>query len=269
MYRVQLDHFEGPLDLLLFFVRRDELDVHDIPVARIADEYLEAVRTLERVDLDAAADFVYTAALLIQIKARMLLPRPELDDDGEPIDPRQELVDRLLEYVRYKEAAGHLEGRFEARRRLFTRGEASAEHDRLAPPPEVAVRATVFDLVKALGAALDRAAAAPPPTHDVERETFAVDVQRAWVLERVGRAGRGANRRGGASFQSLVAGRSKAFVITTFLAVLDLAQRQAIRVVFGLRPEDFALEPAPPADGGGVGETPADAAPPVLADPEP
>ena len=239
MYRVQLDHFEGPLDLLLFFVRRDELDVHDIPVARIADEYLEAVRTLERVDLDAAADFVYTAALLIQIKARMLLPRPELDDDGEPIDPRQELVDRLLEYVRYKEAAGHLEGRFEARRRLFTRGEASAEAGRVEPA-EVPVRATVFDLVKALGAALDRAAAAPPVVHAVERETFAVDVQRAWVLERVGR--------GGTSFQALVARRSKAFVITTFLAVLDLAQRQALRVVFGLSPEDFALEPAAPPE---------------------
>lgn len=236
MYRVQLDHFEGPLDLLLFFVRRDELDVHDIPVARIADEYLEVVRTLEHVDLDAAADFVYTAALLIQIKARMLLPRPDLDEDGEPVDPRKELVDRLLEYVRYKEAAGHLEGRFEARRQLYTRGEASAEHDRLAPPPEVTVRATVFDLVKALGTALDRVATAPPVVHAAERETFAVDVQRAWVLERVGR--------GGASFQDLVAHRSKAFVITTFLAVLDLAQRQAVRLVFGLSPEDFALEPA-------------------------
>ena len=260
MYRVQLDHFEGPLDLLLFFVRRDELDVHDIPVARIADEYLEAVRTLEAVDLDAAADFVYTAALLIQIKARMLLPRPELDDEGEPIDPRQELVDRLLEYVRYKEAAGHLEGRFEARQRLFTRGEASSEADRVAPA-EVPVRASVFDLVKALGAALDRAAAAPPAVHAVERETFAVDVQRAWVLDHVGGAGRG-----GTSFRALVARRSKAFVITTFLAVLDLAQRQAVRVVFGLSPEDFALEPAAPPDAappepaaeGGVGE----AAPP-------
>lgn len=242
MYRVRLDQFEGPLDLLLFFVRRDELDVHDIPVARIADEYLEVVRTIEQVDLDAAADFVYTAALLIQIKARMLLPRPELDEDGEPIDPRQELVERLLEYVRYKEAAGHLEGRFEARRRLYTRGEASAEHERLAPAPEVAVRASVFDLVKALGTAIDRAAArVEPERHTVGAETFSVDTQRTWVLGQVGR--------GGVSFQALVGGRTKGFVIATFLAVLDLAQRQAVRVVFGLRPEDFALEPAaPPVD---------------------
>ena len=236
MHRVQLDQFEGPLDLLLFFIRRDEVDVHDIPIARIADEYLEAVRVLEHVDLDAAADFIYTAALLIQIKARMLMPRPELDDEGEPVDPRQELVERLLEYVRYKEAAGTLEGRFEARQRLRTRGQAADEHDRLAPPVEVTYRATIFDLVAALGAAVERTAtAAETIRHEVARETFAIDVQRAWVLNRI--------QEGGASFGALVARRSKPFVIVTFLAVLDLAQRQAVRIVFGLDPADFAVEP--------------------------
>ena len=236
MHRVQLEQFEGPLDLLLFFIRRDEVDVHDIPIARIADEYLEAVRVLEHVDLDAAADFIYTAALLIQIKARMLMPRPELDEAGEPIDPRKELVERLIEYVRYKEAAGTLEGRFEARRRRFTRGAASdARHER---PVEVLYRATVFDLVKALGAAIDRAASRPDlVAHAVAAESFALDVQRAWLLGRV--------QDGGASFQALVARRSKPFVIVTFLAVLDLAQRQAVRLVFGLDPADFAVEPVP------------------------
>ena len=236
MHRVHLEPFEGPLDLLLFFIRRDEIDIHDIPIARIADEYLEAVRVLERVDLDAAADFIYTAALLIQIKARMLMPRPDLDDDGDPIDPRRELVERLLEYVRYKEASGALATRFEVRKRRATRGEASSERERLASPGDVTYRATVFDLVAALGRALDRAVAAPEPEHAIERESFAIDVQRAWVLERV--------REGGGAFRHLVARRSKPFVIVTFLAILDLAQRQAIRLVFGLDPEDFAVEPA-------------------------
>ena len=236
MHRVQLEQFEGPLDLLLFFIRRDEVDVHDIPVARIADEYLEAVRVLEHVDLDAAADFIYTAALLIQIKARMLLPRPELDEEGEPIDPRKELVERMLEYVRYKEAAGALAGRFEARQRLHTRGQAADERDRFSEPTEVTYRATIFDLIGALGAAVDRAAEAEAVVrHEVARESFALDVQRAWVLGRVAE--------GGASFQTLVARRSKPFVIVTFLAVLDLAQRQAVRLVFGLDPQDFAVEP--------------------------
>lgn len=236
MHRVQLDQFEGPLDLLLFFIRRDEIDVHDIPIARIADEYLEAVRVLEHVDLDAAADFIYTAALLIQIKARMLMPRPELDEEGEPIDPRKELVERLIEYVRYKEAAGNLEGRFEARQRLRTRGQAADQRAELAPPVEQTYRATIFDLVAALGAAVERAAAeSETMRHEVTRESFAIDVQRSWVLGRV--------KGGGASFQALVARRSKSFVIVTFLAVLDLAQRQAIRLVFGLDPQDFAVEP--------------------------
>ena len=236
MHRVQLDQFEGPLDLLLFFIRRDEIDIYDIPIARIADEYLEAVRVLEQVDLDAAADFIYTAALLIQIKARMLMPRPEVDEDGEPIDPRQELVDRLIEYVRYKEAAGALDGRFEARRRLFTRGAASAEPERTLAPEEVTYRATIFDLISALGTALDRSIEADTPVHAVGRESYALDEQREWVLKRVGEVG-------SVSFGVLVSERSKAFVIVTFLAVLDLAQRQAVRVVFGVRPEDFALEP--------------------------
>ena len=237
MYRVHLDQFEGPLDLLLFFVRRDELDIHDIPVARIADEYLEAVRTLETLDLDAAADFIYTAALLIQIKTRMLMPRPEVDADGEPVDPRQELVDRLLEYVRYKEAAGVLAGRFEARQRLFPRGAAAGERERFSEPAETTFRASLFDLVSALNGVLARATASEPPLHTVEREAYAIDEQRTYVLERLAA--------GAASFVALVADHSRAFIITTFLAVLDLAQRQAIRLTFGLSPEDFGLEIAP------------------------
>lgn len=234
MYRVTLDQFEGPLDLLLFFVRRDELDIHDIPVARIADEYLAAVRTLGALDLDAAADFIYTAALLIQIKTRMLMPRPELGADGEPVDPRTELVDRLLEYVRFREAAGVLAGRFEARQRLYARGQASDERERYAAPEETTFQVTLFDLVSALGSALARSAPVVPDRHTVEREAFALDVQRAFVLSRLAA--------GACSFAALVAGRGRAFVITTFLAVLDLAQRQDVRVVFGLRAEDFGLE---------------------------
>ena len=234
MHRVQLDPFEGPLDLLLFFIRRDEVDIYDIPIGRIADEYLDTVRTLQDLDLDAAADFVYTAALLIQIKARMLLPRPELDADGEPIDPRTELVERLLEYVRYKEAAQHLDGRFEARLRHAPRGAAHDERDRLAPPVEVTVRATVFDLVRALSRAVARARPEPEPVHAVRTERYAVDVQAAWLVGRLSEAP--------ASFAALVARRSRAFVIATFLAVLDLAQRQRVRLVFGDGPEDFGLE---------------------------
>lgn len=247
MYRVQLDRFEGPLDLLLFFIRRDELDIHDIPIARLADDFLDAIRAMEQaagpagIDLDAAAEFVYTAALLIQIKARMLLPRPDLDEAGEPVDPRRELVERLIEYLRYKEAAGHLEGRWEARAAHATRGAASAPETDSAEPT---VRAGLFDLLTALAAALRRGSeGASEPVHAVEREEYALDEQRDWVL------GTLRELAAGASFVRLVAGRSRTFVIVTFLAVLDLLQSGAVRLVLGATADDFGLEPSAGAGG--------------------
>jgi segregation and condensation protein A len=190
------------------------------------------------IDLDAAAEFVYTAALLIQIKTRMLLPRPEVGDDGEPVDPRRELVERLIEYMRYKEAAGYLDGRWEARQQHATRGEASAPEVEFADVP---IRAGLFDLLVALAAALRRGSeAGDEPVHDVSTETYALDEQREWVL---GALASPTTRVGsGAAFARLVAGKSRAFIIVTFLAVLDLLQSGALRLVLGASPEDFGIE---------------------------
>lgn len=236
MYRIQLQHFEGPLDLLLFFIRRDELDIYDIPVARITDEYLAYVRVMEEVDLDGVADFIYMAALLIGIKAKMLLPRPELDEEGEPIDPREELVQRLLEYMRYKEAANHLEEKYDARGERFVRGAASAPE--LGEAPEPVYRATVFDLITALKRVLDQAPE-PVALHPVRRYEFSVEEQQQFLLDRLA---------GGArpSFVSLVEHHPRAFVIATFLAVLEMAQRHAIRILPGTTPDDFRLTAGEP-----------------------
>ena len=97
-YRVQLQNFEGPLDLLLFLIRKNEVEIYDIPVADITQQYLEYLTMIELLDLDNASEFVLMAATLIRIKAQMLLPKPELEDDEEAEDPREELVRRLLEY---------------------------------------------------------------------------------------------------------------------------------------------------------------------------
>ncbi len=234
MYRIQLQNFEGPLDLLLFFIRRDELDIHDIPVARITDEYLAYVRVLEEVDLDGVGDFIYMAAILIGIKAKMLLPRPELDDEGEPVDPRAELVRRLLEYMRYKEAAGHLARCFEARAAQFVRGAAAEVALHPDGEEEPSYRVSVFELIAVLKKVL---AQAPDETllHPVQRYDYTVEEQQEYVLRRV-RAGRTA-------FTALVARRPKPFVITTFLAILELVQRHALRIVDGVTSEDFWLAP--------------------------
>ena len=232
MYRVQLQNFEGPLDLLLFFIRRDELDIHDIPVARITDEYLAYVRVLEEVDLDGVADFIYMAAILIGIKAKMLLPRPELDEEGEPVDPRAELVRRLLEYMRYKEAAGHLERRFEERAEQFVRGAASDVRGDLGESVEMSYRVSVFDLISVLRRVL---AEAPEEAyvHPLQRYDYTVEEQQTFVVRSL--------RDGRTSFIALIASRSKPFIITTFLAILELVQRRVVRIVDGVTSEDFWL----------------------------
>ncbi len=231
MYRVQLRQFEGPLDLLLFFIRRDELDVYDIPVARITDEYLAYVRVMEEVDLDGVADFIYMAAILIGIKAKMLLPRPELDDEGEPIDPRAELVERLLEYMRYKEASQHLEQRFEERGERFVRGAASAPET--GEEAEPTYRASIFDLISALKRVLDNAPE-PESIHPIRRFDYTVEDQQAYLIDAL-------RARGQRSFVSLVADKPRPFVIATFLALLEMAQRHVVRIIPGTSPDDFLL----------------------------
>ncbi len=228
-YRVQLQQFEGPLDLLLYFIRRDELDVYDIPVARITDEYLAYVRLMEEVDLDGVAEFIYMAAILIGIKAKMLLPRPEVDEEGEPIDPRAELVRRLLEYMRYKEAATALATRHAERAERFVRGAASAPEPEEEEP---SYRLSVFDLISALKRVLDEAP--DEVIHPVRRYEYTVEDQQAYLLTRVQAGER-------VAFTEIVVGRPRGFIVTTFLAVLDLVQRRVLRIVEGLTPDDFRL----------------------------
>ncbi|MDD8019183.1 MAG: segregation/condensation protein A, partial [Bacteroidota bacterium] len=120
MYRVKLTDFEGPLDLLLFFIKRDELDIYNIPISKITKEFLEYLQYLQELDLDIAGEFIVTAAELMQIKVQMLLPRPEGEE--EEFDPRAELVRRLLEYKRWKEMAEELERMQLRHRQMAYRG---------------------------------------------------------------------------------------------------------------------------------------------------
>ncbi len=232
MYRVRLDQFEGPLDLLLFFIQRDELDIYDIPIARIADEFLEYVRILEQIDLDGVGDFLYMAAVLINIKARMLLPSPDLDEEGEPIDPRAELVERLLEYVRYKEAALGLSEQFDRRSESFTRGAAGMDEAlRIESPPDVE-EASIFDLVSALRRVLTEAP--DEPQHGIETEAYSIEEQQEYVLSHLSESE-------SCSFVYLVSDRSKAFIITTFLAVLEMAKEGRVVLAMSGSPDDFII----------------------------
>ncbi len=233
MYRVRLQQFEGPLDLLLFFLRRDELDIQDIPISSIADEFLEYIKYMKEVDLDGVGDFLYMAAVLISIKAKMLLPNQQVDEDGEPLDPRQELVERLLEYIRFKEATDVLSERFDERSLRFDRGAASAVSTDDVKGQDELVEATVFDLILALKRVLTDA---PDEIfHQIKAESYTLQQQRAFLkIElKVG------ERR---SFVDLLIGNSKQFIITTFLAILEMARLQEIDIFIASEPNDFFIQ---------------------------
>ncbi|MFN7622023.1 MAG: segregation and condensation protein A, partial [Acidobacteriota bacterium] len=158
-YRVRLEVFEGPLDLLLFLIRKDEIDIKDIPIARITEQYLEYLSLMQQLDIAVAGDFLVMASTLIYIKSKMLLPPPPPDatPDGEESlleDPRAELVARLLEYQKYKSAANMLYSRGEIEAACYTRGAIETDKNN----PEVS--ATVFDLLRVFREMLNRAESA-------------------------------------------------------------------------------------------------------------
>lgn len=234
MYRIRLQQFEGPLDLLLFFIRRDELDIYDIPIGDIADEFLEYVRLLKEVDLDSSGEFLYMASLLVNIKARMLLPGQERDEEGEPIDPRSELVDHLLEYVRFKEATECLESQWDKRARQFTRGQSSADVALDPESKEELLEATVFDLVSALRRVLTTVET-NGYVHEVDPESYTLEEQCEFLRAILSIQNK-------SSFVSIVTGKPKAFIITTFLAILEMAKVGEIDIFLQGEPYDFYVE---------------------------
>ena len=140
--KVRIGDFAGPLDLLLFLIRQEQANIFEIPIARITEKYLEYIRLMKRLDISVAADFLVMAATLIEVKSKMLLPRdPTVNDDEEFEDPRQELVDRLLEYEKFKSAAGMLYERSTIEQAIFTRGPIESDDN------NAEIDASVFDIL--------------------------------------------------------------------------------------------------------------------------
>jgi segregation and condensation protein A len=220
-YRVRLDLFEGPLDLLLHLIKKNEVDVTDIPVATITEQYLSYLDLMRDLSLDVASEYLVMAATLTLIKSRLLLPSPEAGEDEEA-DPRADLVRQLLEYQRYREAAASLAERPLLRRDVFTR-EASA--DGVAPDPDakLPVKVTLWELMQAFRSVLARAQ--PDPVHQVQAETVSLRDRIGDLLRTLGVART-------VTFDSLFGERpTRGFVIVTFLAVLELAKLGAIEAV--------------------------------------
>lgn len=221
--------FEGPLDLILHLVKEHEVDLFDIPIARITESYLATLEHLRELDIDLAGEFLHMAAQLVLMKSKLLLPRTEVAEDTPAedagVDPRAELVKRLLVYQKYKSAGEDLGARDILDRTVFAR---RARAERIAAPegPEGLADVSVFKLIEALARALEHAT--PGTVHEI-------DVERLGIGDAIARVAEVLRLRRRASFAELLAGpddrpHTKASIISTFLAILEMAKLRLVRV---------------------------------------
>lgn len=219
-YRVKLDNFEGPLDLLLFLIKKNEVDIYDIPIAEITAQYLEYVEIIKLLDLESASEFILLAATLIRIKAKMLLPRPQTEEEEEVVDPRLELVTRLLEYKRFKELAAKLADLEEAQSHVFPRG----HYEEVARETgiELAEDVTMFSLISAFKQVLDRM---PKPSfHHVEIIQISLEEQIEYILKRL------ENGKPITFFDLVAQQHDRIVLVVTFIALLELIKRGELLV---------------------------------------
>jgi segregation and condensation protein A len=229
---VKLEVFEGPLDLLLHLVRKNEIDIFDIPIATIAHQYLEYIQLLKMLDLEIAGDFLVMAATLMRIKVRMLLPQIPDEEGEEAGDPRAELVAQLLEYRKFKGAAGHLAGREEEARELFPRG--AAEPDRAEGGGEQPVG--LFDLLGALQDVIKRLAA--EERYQVGGQEVSVEECIRVILDRLAASGE-------IAFTALFdAATTRLQIIAMFLALLELVRARKVVAVQREMFDAIVLRPA-------------------------
>jgi segregation and condensation protein A len=222
-YAVKLPVFEGPLDLLLHLIRLNEVEITDIPIALVCEQYLEYLELMRELNLDVVGEYLLMAATLAWIKSRMLLPPDGAGDEEEGPDPRAELVARLLEYQRFKEVAGELANRPLLGRDVFGARGPEPEGE---PDAERAIEVGLFELVEALRRAL-RSAPHTGSAHEIEAETVTVRERMIAVM-------RALEGRESIEFEQVLANgeapASRLLVVTTFLAVLELTRLAALRL---------------------------------------
>ena len=223
MYNIQLDNFEGPIDLLLYFIRRDELDIYDIPISKITKEFVETLKEWEKMHLHVAGDFIVMASTLMRIKAKLLLPRPEFDDDGDIIDPRTELIEQLVEYKRYKNAAEILNNLSVDQSQKFTRQiEPVMFADKSDLEENLILNVTLFDLARFFKSAMDSMPIVSQ--FELNREPVKLEQQKEFIFKYFDGDGR-------LKFSTIIDKlNSRMEVVVTFLAILDLVREGICRL---------------------------------------
>ena len=246
-YRVDLDVYNGPLDLLLYLIKRDELDIYDIPITRITQSYMEYVNMLHGInnegglDINVAGEFLVMAATLMEIKSAMLLPRlTESTDPNAPAttedltDPRYELVQKLLEYKRFKDSAMLLERKAAVHAQRFPRYPAMVEGNPDEPPPLDMEEVQIWDLLEAFNR-LMREVGLRKTVHEVVYDDTPIDLHAADIEDRLAREGK-------LSLRQLILGRkSKSEMIGVFLAVLELTRQKRILVAQNEAHDDIEI----------------------------
>ncbi len=239
-YQIRLPQFEGPFDLLLFFIERDELDIYNIPITRITNDFLDYIHNQEELNVELSSEFILFISTLMRIKAKMLLPRKELDAQGNEIDPRDELVNKILEYKRFKEASAQMAEMEALRLLMVKRGniqrELSAIGEEASEGTEI-TQVTLFKLMKAFEKAMQKYSdRINKPVHTVVRYNYSMESSRKQMLSL-------AKKERTVSFEKIFEEcENRVHAIFLFLSLLELVQQHYLSIMIGEGKNNFIIE---------------------------
>ena len=239
-YHIKLPQFEGPFDLLLFFIERDELDIYNIPITNIINDFLTYIHSQENLNIELSSEFILFVSTLMRIKAKMLLPRKELDEQGNEIDPRQELIDKILEYRRFKDAAARMADMEATRLLLVKRGNIQKEIATIGEEASEGTEIqaiTLFKLMKAFEKVMKRLEERNTrPVHTVVRYNYTMEESREKMLTT-------ARSEKVMSFEKIFhACQERLEAIFTFLSLLELVQQKYLTIMIGEGKNNFIIE---------------------------
>ena len=239
-YQIKLPQFEGPFDLLLFFIERDELDIYNIPITKIIKDFLAFIHQQETLNIELSSEFILFISTLMRIKAKMLLPRKELDAQGNEIDPRQELIDKILEYKKYKEAAAEMAAMEAERMLLIKRGNIQKELSQIGEDASEGTEVqtiTLFKLMKAFEKVMQRYHdKMNKPTHTVVRYNYTIEASKTNLISM-------AQSHRTLSFEKVFEHvENRVHAIFMFLSMLELVQGKFLRIVIGDGRNNFIVE---------------------------
>lgn len=243
-FEIKLPLFEGPFDLMLFFIERDELDIYDIPIFKITTDFLDYLHHLEKMEIEVASEFILFAATLMRVKSKMLLPRPELNEEGEEIDPREELIRNLLEYKKYKSVIEDLSQMEFDQLHREKRGNVLTEIYELSKGEDVEAEiqhVDLYKLMKVFQKKMAQLSAREEKTqHTVIQYPYTITQQKDFILERI-------SFKKKLAFTDIIDYKpEKIFVIYSFLAILELLQLSQVTLIIGEGFNNFWVEKTEP-----------------------